>query len=64
MRCPAEIHHGPGHQSTTSCSKLGPHDLHEALIMGEMVYWRTEEGKESFTGFFDESPLYEDGEEQ
>jgi hypothetical protein len=60
--CSAEIHHGPGHQSTTKCGKVGPHEVHGAEIMGEMAYWRTEEGKESFTGYFDESPLNEEGE--
>lgn len=51
MPCRAVLHHGPGHQSKAHCDVLGPHDVHEARVMGQQARWR---GMDSSTGFFDE----------
>lgn len=52
-RCFAVLHHGPGHRSATRCDIRGPHERHEARIMGERVQW---DGADSITGYFDEPP--------
>ncbi len=41
--CEAVIHHGPGHQSTTSCQLTGKHETHEANLAGQVVEWEDEE---------------------
>lgn len=39
--CPAEIHHGPGHQSCTPCRVKGEHEIHEAVYGGStLAQWR------------------------
>jgi hypothetical protein len=52
-KCPAELHHGPGHQSTTLCAVRGAHEAHEAEVMGRTARWR---GMTATSGFFDELP--------
>lgn len=39
--CPAQIYHGPGHQSRTRCELSGEHDVHQAHIHRELAQWRT-----------------------
>lgn len=53
--CPAVIHHGPGHQSSTRCQVDGPHTIHEASYGAdrELARWT---GDTATTGFFDEPP--------
>jgi hypothetical protein len=41
--CPAYLCHGPGHQSTTACTKTGPHEVHECIYGSARQHaeWRT-----------------------
>jgi hypothetical protein len=40
--CPVRIHHGPGHQSTTNCMVMEPHEVHRAEYgsYGGYAEWR------------------------
>lgn len=64
--CEAEIHFGPGHQSVARCQARGPHELHRVSRgLGEPLYWKDEDADENgrvFSGYFNDSPRYEDGE--
>ena len=53
--CRAVIYHGPGHQSTTQCYLIGPHEVHETRY-GSFDYLARWQGDEVFSGFFDEPP--------
>lgn len=56
--CTAELHHGPGHQSTTRCELTGAHEVHEGHYHGGIrATWR---GQTATTGYFDEPPQEED----
>lgn len=55
--CTAIIHHGPGHQSTTSCELKGQHDRHRAIYGADRQEARWK-GEEVFSGFFDEPPQF------
>ena len=52
-KCPARLHHGPGHQSKTKCEHTLPHDVHYAHVLGQETTWR---GEKAFSGAFDELP--------
>jgi len=54
-KCCAQLHHGPGHQSSTYCYKVGEHKIHEC-IYGSFESYATWKGMKKFTGCFDESP--------
>lgn len=55
-RCPAVIHHGPGHQSSTHCCRpKGNHKMHKAHY-GCFCKYAECEKKEVFSGYFDEPP--------
>lgn len=57
-QCKAHIYHGPGHQSSTQCvRKPGNHRFHSADLYGVRASW---EGREAFTGYFDEVPQAEE----
>lgn len=61
--CTAKIWHGPGHQSSTTCTVGGEHEVHEAVYgeFNQFARWRTRaDGKHSFTGVFDEPPQGDD----
>lgn len=63
MTCTEKIWHGPGHQSSTHCRVRGEHVVHEAVYgeFNQFAQWRTRaDGKETFSGVFDEPPAYED----
>lgn len=62
--CHAVIFHGPGHQSTTRCtrnhtldpvlvSERAPEPVHCAIVVNTQMRWH---GTEAFTGFSDEAP--------
>lgn len=58
-KCDAVLHHGPGHQSTTKCERVGKHEVHMCLYgrYERVALWT---GDEACTGFFDEPPRLED----
>lgn len=41
--CTAKLHHGPGHQSSTKCDVVGPHDEHHCRFgrHNEDAYWKS-----------------------
>ena len=53
--CLAEIHHGPGHQSSTRCCLTGNHKIHEARYGNhdQLARWK---GDKVFSGYFDDPP--------
>lgn len=59
--CTAKIHHGPGHQSITSCDRRGPHKVHHAFYgrYDQEAFWV---GDRVTTGYFDDLPRF-DGDE-
>lgn len=61
--CTAEIRHGPGHQSRTTCELKGLHDVHRA-IYGSYRQEATWRGLHAYTGIADEPPLEDDEEDQ
>lgn len=42
--CPARVYHGPGHQSSTRCHRLGSHVTHEAIYGGDRQTARWRDG--------------------
>lgn len=48
-KCKAQIGHGPGHQSRSTCEVTGQHRQHAT----RELYWTK---KKAFSGYFDESP--------
>lgn len=72
-RCTAEIHHGPGHQSVSTCERTGEHQVHAIFerwaadtklwVDEQAVHQRYDSGREGFyvfSGIYDESPLEDD----
>jgi hypothetical protein len=51
--CSAVLYHGPGHQSKSRCTEVGPHDVHRTIYGDRLAEW---EGMEGMTGYFDEPP--------
>lgn len=51
--CDAQLFHGPGHQSRTTCTVKGPHTIHH-VVYGEFEQDATWKGGDAFTGVFDE----------
>jgi hypothetical protein len=54
-KCEAVLWHGGGHQSKTYCSLSVKHITH-ATRYGNDDQFATWQGKEAFTGYFDEPP--------
>jgi len=50
--CCSILHHGPGHQSKTFCSRKGKHTVH-SCVYGSYENFMEWNGKEAFTGYFD-----------
>jgi len=71
--CTAEIHHGPGHQSVSTCERTGEHRVHvifernasdKLWVDEQAMHQKYDSGREGFsvfTGIFDESPLEDEG---
>lgn len=68
--CTATIHHGPGHQSVSTCERTGEHKVHAIFerYPADTKFWVDEqaehqrydggrEGYYVFSGIFNESPL-------
>lgn len=56
--CLAQLHHGPGHQSSTYCEVTGKHKIHRCIYgsFDQEATWTGSVFKRKFTGYFDEPP--------